>query len=83
MAKEKLDWTNFTVSDAAPDEVKQALVELEAAREMEQGAKNTLALYIATRIQVPAGHTVKVGTGFGKLSYAVAKGGDTRKAVSF
>jgi len=83
MANPKLDWTNFTVSDQAPEEVRQALVDLEAAREMEQGAKHTLGLYVATRITVPSGHTVKIGTNYGKLSYALAKGNDPKKAVAF
>lgn len=82
MAKEKLDWTNFTVSENAPDEVKQALVNMETAREMEQEAKETLAMYVATKVTVPRGHTVKIGTGFGKLSYAIAAG-SSRKAVTF
>jgi len=82
MAKEKLEWTNFTVSDNAPDEVKQALINLEAARDMEAQAKETLALYVAAKVTVPRGHTVKIGTGFGKLSYAIAAGA-VRKAVTF
>lgn len=81
MAKEQLTWTNITISENAPEAVKQALVDLEAAREMEQAAKDTLAQYVATKVPVPAGHTVKIGTGFGKLSYAVAKGA-ARKAVT-
>lgn len=81
MAKEQLVWTNFTVTENAPEEVKQALTDLEAAAQMATDAKGVLAQYVATKVRVPAGHTVKIGTGFGKLSFAIAKG-SARQAVA-
>jgi len=83
MAKEKLNWTNMTINEAtAPDAVKQALVNMEAARQMQAEAKEALAVYVASKIAVPQGHEVVIGTGFGKLSYAVARR-ETRKVASF
>ncbi len=82
MTKEKLNWTNFTVGENAPEAVQEALIAMEAARKMEADAKVALADYVASKITVPQGHEVKIGTGFGKLSYAVARR-EARKTVAF
>jgi len=83
MAKEKLNWTNMVINEAtATDAVKEALIDMEAAREMQNKAKDVLAEFVASKINVPQGHEVKIGTGFGKLSYAIARK-ETRKTACF
>lgn len=84
MANAKLNWTNLQITENAPEAIKQAVVELEAARDMEKAALASIADALAAsgRIAVPQGHEIKVSAAFGKLSFAIAPRAQ-RKAVSF
>lgn len=81
--KIKADWTTLAISENAPEEIKQAMANIEAARAMESDARDVIATALAKsgKISIPQGHEIKVSSSFGKLSYAVVPR-TARKVVS-
>jgi hypothetical protein len=71
-AKQDLNWTAFTLSNDAPSEVKDADVDMETAATMARDAKKVLGLYVATKVNVPAGYEVVVMRKFGEYRFALA-----------
>ena len=72
MAKQELDWQEFTLSDTAPETVKDADIDMETASELAKKAKATIAAYVATKVKVPAGHEVVIMRKYGAYRYATA-----------